>query len=104
MVGHGDKLRMTSIEWPMGYPLEHGTPTRLVIHLKAFEGFSELCMGISFLNLEGVRLVTYDTDLKEGAGYAIKKGEEARFEVEVPSLPAAPGIYILDMAVRSGLR
>jgi lipopolysaccharide transport system ATP-binding protein len=102
--GYGDKLKIISIEWPSGYPLQHGTETRMVIHVRAFEDFSEVCLGISFLNLEGVRLATYDTDLKEGAGYSVKKGDDVCFEIDIPSLPAGPGIYILDMAARSGLR
>ena len=99
---YGDNLKITSIEWLSGYPLQHGMDTRLAIHAQAFTNCSEVSAAIGFSNLEGVRLVTYDTDLVGSARSEIKKGSNLYFEIEIQRLPAAPGIYSLDLGIRSG--
>ena len=100
--GYGEKLKITSIEWLSGYPLQHGMNTRVAIHGRAFADCSQVSASIGFSNPEGVRLVTYDMDLMDEAYIEVKKGNDLHFEIEMPQLPAAPGIYNVDLGVRSG--
>jgi len=95
-------LKITSIEWLSGYPLQHGTDIRVAIHGRALADCPEVSAAIGFSNLEGIRLLTYDTDLVDSARHQISQGNDWSFEIEIPSLPAAPGIYNLDLGIRSG--
>ena len=46
-------------------------------------------------------MLTYDTDLVANSRHE-SPGEEVRFEIEIPDLPVSPGIYSLDLGIRSG--
>ena len=100
--GHGDHLKIVSVEWLSGYPLQHGTDIKLTIHGKVLADCADVSMAVGFSNLEGVRLLTYDTDLANLARHQVKKGDDLYFEIEIRELPVAPGIYNLDLGVRSG--
>jgi lipopolysaccharide transport system ATP-binding protein len=102
IAGHGEHLKIVSIEWLSGYPLQHGTDIRLTIRGKALADCADVSMAIGFSNLEGVRLLTYDTDLADATRHQVKRGDNLHFEIEIRDLPVAPGIYNLDLGVRSG--
>jgi lipopolysaccharide transport system ATP-binding protein len=100
--GYGEKLRLLSLEWLTGYPVQHGTTVRLAMHCKAMADCLDFSAGIGFSSLEGVRLLTYDTDLVANSRHKVSRGEQVRFEIEIPDLPVSPGIYNLDLGIRSG--
>jgi lipopolysaccharide transport system ATP-binding protein len=100
--GYGDKMRIESIEWLSDYPIKHGTRVRLAMNCRTSADCVDVSAGLGFSNLEGVRLLTYDTDLYTPARHQIKKDQNVTFEIEIFDLPTAPGVYNLDFGVRSG--
>jgi lipopolysaccharide transport system ATP-binding protein len=100
--GYGDKMRLMSLEWLTGYPLKHGTTIRLAMNCKASTDCEDVSAAIGFASLEGIRLLTYDSDLVANSRHKISRGEQIRFEIEIPELPVSPGIYNLDFGIRSG--
>jgi len=99
---YGDKMRIHAVEWLTVYPIQHGTTVRVALHCHATADCEEVTAGVGFSNLEGVRLLTYDTDLLDMTRHQIKKNQDITFELEIPELPAGPGIYNLDLGLRSG--
>jgi lipopolysaccharide transport system ATP-binding protein len=99
---YGDKMRIQSIEWLTMYPIQHGAAVRVAMHCHATADCDGVAAAIGFSNLEGVRLLTYDTDLLDMTRHQIKKDQNVTFEFEISDLPAAPGIYNLDLGIRSG--
>jgi len=99
---YGDKMRIHSIEWLTDYPIQHGSTVRMAMHCHAAADCEDVAAAIGFSNLEGVRLLTYDTDLLDMTRHQIKKDQTVSFEFEISDLPAAPGIYNLDLGLRSG--
>jgi len=99
---YGDKMRIHAVEWLSAYPIQHGTTVRVALHCRAIADCEEVTAAIGFSNLEGVRLLTYDTDLLDMTRHQIKKDQDVTFELEIPALPAAPGVYNLDLGLRSG--
>jgi len=102
IAGYGDNFRISAIEWLSGYPLQHGSDIRLRIHGQALADCADVSTAVAFSNLEGIRLLTYDTDLANLTRHQVKKGDDLFFEIAIPNLPVAPGIYNLDLGVRSG--
>lgn len=100
--GYGEKMRLLSIEWLTGYPVQHGATIKLVMRCGAMTDCLDVSAGIGISNLEGLRLLTYDTDLVANSRHKISRGEQVRFEIEIPDLPVSPGIYSLDLGIRSG--
>ena len=62
----------------------------------------DVSAGIGISSLEGFRLLTYDTDLVPNSRHKVSRSEQVRFEIEIPDLPVSPGIYSLDLGIRSG--
>jgi lipopolysaccharide transport system ATP-binding protein len=99
---YGQRLRIERLEWVSGIPLQHGETIRARVHFRVLQDVEDVSMGIGFSTLEGVRLLTYETDFQEGYRPSLKKGAYCSLEVSIPDLPLAPGLYSLDMGSRSG--
>jgi lipopolysaccharide transport system ATP-binding protein len=99
---HGRKFKITRIEWLSGLPLQHGETISARIHFETSDSAEDIAIGIGFSTLEGTRLLTFETDFQTGHRPILKKGIRGSVDVTVADLPLAPGLYNLDMGVRSG--
>jgi hypothetical protein len=98
---HGRKLRIEKAEWLSGMPMQHGEPFSIRIHFRTMDVVEAASVGVGFKNLEGTRLVTYDTDFQDG--YRPTLQPDKTYVVDVTAeLPLAPGIYMFAIGCRSG--
>jgi lipopolysaccharide transport system ATP-binding protein len=97
-----DRLRLQGVEWLCDLPLKHGEPLRARIHLKTRKPLADISLTVGFSHLDGIRLLSYDSDLQGGFRPSKPRPGDYSVDVEVGSLPLAPGIYNLDLLCRSG--
>jgi lipopolysaccharide transport system ATP-binding protein len=98
----GSKLKIERFEWLNQPPIRHGERIAAMITLKAAQNLDEVSLGLGFSTIEGVRLLTLETDFQGSQRFSIKKGQTAYAEMSLSSLPLAPGHYSLDIGARSG--
>jgi lipopolysaccharide transport system ATP-binding protein len=98
---YDDSLRLLSLEWHCDLPLRHGEPMKGRIRFRARTSSHDLAIGIGFANLEGSRVLTYETDFQEGFRPDISQAGEYSVDFAVESLPLAPDVYALDAFCRS---
>jgi lipopolysaccharide transport system ATP-binding protein len=101
-VEDGDRVRLTSIEWLCDVPLQHGEPARARIHFKTRGPLADVSVVIGFSNLEGTRLLTYRSDYPDGVRCNLSQSGVHSVDIEVDSLPLAPGVMNLDVLCVSG--
>lgn len=99
---HGRKFKITRIEWLSGIPLQHAETIRARVHYQTTDACEDVAIGMGFSTLEGVRLLTYETDFQDGHRINLKPGASGYADVQIAELPVAPGIYSLDVGARSG--
>ncbi len=97
-----DRLRLQSFEWLSSLPLRHGEPVKARFRFKTRAPVSAVALGFGFSNLEGARLLSYDTDFQDGFRADLTKPGEYSVDVSIGSLPLAPDLYNLDVGCRSG--
>jgi lipopolysaccharide transport system ATP-binding protein len=98
-----DRLRLECIEWRCGLPLQHGEPLKARIHFKTRSPLVGVSVTIGFSNLEGVRLLSYDTDPRQDVVRpSLPRPGAYSVDIEVVALPLVPDIYNLDVMCRSG--
>jgi len=98
---YDDSLRLLSLEWHCDFPLQNGEPMKGRIRFRARTPSHDLAIGIGFANLEGSRVLTYETDFQDGFRPDISQAGEYSVDFAVESLPLAPDIYALDVFCRS---
>jgi lipopolysaccharide transport system ATP-binding protein len=96
-----ERLVLTSLEWLSELPLRHGEPARLRLNLLANAPLSEVSAGVGFANVEGRRILSYDSDFQDGRRLSLSPGVHA-VDIEIDALPLAPSMYYLDIGCRSG--
>jgi lipopolysaccharide transport system ATP-binding protein len=96
------RLRLESIEWLSELPLRHGERIRARICFNTRAPVLGVAVGIGFSNVEGARLLTYETDFQDGFRPDLAQPGKFVVEVAVDALPLAPDIYSLDVGCRSG--
>lgn len=97
----GQVIRLTRLEWLTGFPLLHGCPTRLRITAKARSRVEDVAVGVGLCLADGQRFLTFDSD-QGGRARPASPGEELVWELDIPQLPLAPGVYPVDLGLRSG--
>jgi lipopolysaccharide transport system ATP-binding protein len=100
--GQDDRLRIQSVEWLCDLPLRHGAPAKARIFFSIRAPVSEVAVGIGFSNLEGIRLLTYETDFQNGVRPDLSCPGDYVVDATVDALPLAPDMYNLDVGCRSG--
>jgi lipopolysaccharide transport system ATP-binding protein len=98
----GRRLKVTKAEWLTGLPMQHGEKFSIRLHFSTRDDVHEISLGIGFANLEGIRLVTYETDFQTGHRPDLKKNSGGYVDVTVKDLPLAPGLYNFSIGCRSG--
>jgi lipopolysaccharide transport system ATP-binding protein len=97
-----NRLRLSYIEWLSELPSRHGEPARVRICFETRAAISGLSVGIGFSNIEGARLLTYETDFQDGVRPDFVIPGKYTVEMVVDSLPLAPDLYNVDVGCRSG--
>lgn len=100
--GGDERLHLDSIEWLCDLPLKHGERIRARVHFRTQAPLVGVTVGIGFSNMNGTRLLSYDTDFQDGSRQTLPQAGNYSVEVDVTSLPLAPDIYYLDIGCRSG--
>ncbi len=98
----GHKFKIEKLEWLSGLPLQHGETISARIHFWTTDEVEDVAIGIGFSTLEGVRLLTVETDFQDGHRPALKKNSTGYVDLVLADLPLAPGLYSLDIGARSG--
>jgi lipopolysaccharide transport system ATP-binding protein len=98
---YDSRLRLESLEWLCDLPLKHGQPVKALIRFRTRAPLIEVAVGIGFSDLEGRRLLTYNSDFQQGFRSLSEPGSHC-VEIEVESLPLIPALYSLDIGCRSG--
>jgi hypothetical protein len=99
---YGRKFRIERLEWLSGLPLQHGEKISVRIHFHCSEATEEVGIGLGFSTLEGVRLLTFETDFQNGNRPNLEKDAGGYVDLNLNELPLAPGLYNLDVGARSG--
>jgi lipopolysaccharide transport system ATP-binding protein len=98
----GDKLRLKFLEWLCDIPLRHGEEVKARIVFETQAQVENLAIGIGFSDLNGSRVLTYDTDLQGGKRPTLSRPGLYTVDLEIPALPLQPYAYLIDIGCRSG--
>ena len=99
--GSDDRLRLVSIEWLCDLPLRHGEAVKARIRFTTRVPLIDVSIGMGFSNINGTRLLSYDTDFQNEVRPNLSRSGSYSVEIEIKSLPIGPDIYSLDIGSRS---
>ncbi|HVU32358.1 MAG TPA: ABC transporter ATP-binding protein [Opitutaceae bacterium] len=99
--GGDGRLKLTGIEWLSDFPLRHGEPMRARIDFETYSAIEDVTIGLGFANIEGTRLLTYDSDFVDGTRPTLRQPGRHSVVVTIDSLPLAPGVFNLDLGGKS---
>jgi lipopolysaccharide transport system ATP-binding protein len=101
---YGQRMKISRVEWLSELPMKHGEKVRVRIHFVTYGEIEDAAVGFGFATLEGVRLLTYETDFPHLRRPNLPKNLSSFVDLTINELPLAPGLYSLDTGVRSGDR
>ncbi len=97
----GEQVRLTGVTFNGGTPVRHGQPLTAELHYTAHSDAVGVSFGFGFASLEGVRLMSVDSDLL-GQTHDIARGTSGTITAQIDTLLLQPGLYALDLGIRSG--
>jgi lipopolysaccharide transport system ATP-binding protein len=98
----GNDLRLISLEWLCDLPLKHGEPVKARIAFETRVPVANLSVGIGFSDIDGKRLLTYDSDFADNYRPTLASPGAYAIDLNVDALPMQPDTYRLDIGCRSG--
>jgi lipopolysaccharide transport system ATP-binding protein len=102
MRGKSDRLRLKSLEWQSVLPLQHGEKAKARITFETSAPLIDLTIRLGFSGLDGRRLLTYESDFQDNYRPSLLAAGKYSVDIEIDSLPLAPGVYTIDVGCRSG--
>jgi lipopolysaccharide transport system ATP-binding protein len=99
--GQGETVFIKRLTINEGRPVLHGEPLRIAIHFDIHESAGDIAFGVGFSSLDGVRLMSIDSDLtrsRDDFGAA----RSGTIEAQIEQLNLQPGRYAVDLAARAG--
>jgi lipopolysaccharide transport system ATP-binding protein len=99
--GSGERMRLIGVDFNAGEPIVHGEPLHVRVDYEVAADTAGVAIGVGFSSLEGIRILTLDSDLHAPA-IDLRKGTTGSAEFKVSQLDLQPGRYALDVAARSG--
>ncbi len=96
---HGNS-RIFRVEVNKLRPVFHGEPLVVEFEANLAGPVPDLAAGIGFSAIDGTRLLSYDSDLRQERMSAT--GGPLKVRIEIDELQLQPGIYSLDVGLRSG--
>ena len=97
-----NELRLHSLEWLSGLPLKHGEGARARIVFETSASVTNIAFGITFCDLTGKPVLTYDSDLPDGYRPTLSNLGIYMVDFIIDALPLQPDTYVLDIGCRSG--
>ena len=98
----GDELRLKSIEWLSELPLKHGEEVKARITFETRSRLANLAAAIGFCDLDGNRILTYDSDLPDGCRQRVTDPGIYSVDLKIDELPLQPDTYGVDIGCRTG--
>ncbi|WP_110515090.1 ABC transporter ATP-binding protein [Herpetosiphon llansteffanensis] len=98
---YGKRFKINDLTFNHGEPILHGEALNVSFNYEAYADVYGVSFGYGFSSLEGTRLMTVDSDLN-APRYQIKRGQHGQLTSTIDTLNLQPGIYLLDVGVRSG--
>jgi lipopolysaccharide transport system ATP-binding protein len=102
MRGRSDRLHLKSLEWQSVLPLQHGEKAKARIAFETSAPLIDLTFRLGFSGLDGRRLLTYESDFQDNYRPSLMAAGKYSVDIEIDSLPLAPGVYTIDVGCRSG--
>jgi len=93
------RIRLLAINLDQG-PTVMGQPFGLTIEVQVVESMSSIVFGVGFCSRSGARILSSDSDYSEAPLFDLSPGRHT-ITCTFPSLPLAPGDYLLDVGCRS---
>ena len=93
--------RLTRLIVNGGKPPTHAEPFELHFTYRADAFVDEAVVGFGFATLDGLRLYSVDSDLAD-ARFRFEAGSSGTVSLRLDHLPLQPGLYALDVGIRSG--
>jgi lipopolysaccharide transport system ATP-binding protein len=97
----GSAAQITEVRLNDGKPVESGAPFTAQLTLSASRKVEEASVGLGFCLLDGTRLLTIDSDLRDGR-FTLEAGQTVTIEARLPEFPLQPATYMVDLGIRSG--
>jgi lipopolysaccharide transport system ATP-binding protein len=99
---HGGSLfRLCDLVVNGGQPVQHGEPFQATLRFEALQDCHDVSLGMGFSTLEGVRLLSTDSDLTQPRQDLVR-GTTGQVQLRMEPLLLQPGMYLLDLGARSG--
>jgi lipopolysaccharide transport system ATP-binding protein len=98
----GKELRFRSLEWLCGLPLQHGATVKARITFETYAIVTKIAVSITFCDLMGRRILTYDTNLPAIYQPILPQPGVYFVDFLIHELPLQPDMYLLDIGCRSG--
>ena len=98
---YGRRIRIRQVDVLTGLPARNLEPFAVRIQIAALSTEEEIALGMGFSTSEGTRVLSYDSDYND-LRFAVSQGETVTAEVRIDDLPLSPGLYCLDLGLRSG--
>jgi lipopolysaccharide transport system ATP-binding protein len=99
--GYGEQLRLTRLTFNDGGPVCHGEPLVIRLGYAARSNLEDVAFGLGFSNLDGVRVLSVDSDVTENR-WRLRRGENGEVEAVLERLHLEPDRYMIDVAARTG--
>ena len=99
--GQGERLIISRVTLNDGESVQHGEQLRIRIDYDLREASPDVAFGLGFSSLEGVRMMSLDSDLEEQRRN-MSQPHSGSITMALPVLRLQPGRYALDVAARSG--
>ncbi len=101
----GTRLRLIHLSFNDGQPIQHGEPLTARFAYHATESCVAVSFGFGFANLDGVRLLTTDSDgiySTDNVRRDLARGATGEVCVTLDRLLLQPGVYLVDVGARTG--
>jgi lipopolysaccharide transport system ATP-binding protein len=99
--GQGEAVLIKRLTINDGRPVLHGEPLHIAIGFDIRESAGDVAFGIGFASLDGVRLMSVDSDLRR-ARDDLGGARSGTIEAHIDQLKLQPGRYAVDLAARAG--
>ena len=94
------RIQLRAISFDQEKSAVHGEEFHLNIEVEAFEPVASIVFGVGFCTKSGARLLSCDSDYSGTAPFSLQPGTH-EIRCAFPTLPLAPGEYLLDVGCRS---
>lgn len=99
-LGTPDRFRFVKVTINKGEAVYHGEPLDIEISFETYREIEGISVGFGFSTMEGVRLMTVDSDLSDKK-VNLRANLKKNIRLSLPNLYLQPGLYLFDLGARS---